>query len=219
MDKKKLMMIAVAVAMVLTLCGVTGYYWYMGTYYVRTDDARVDGTIVNVSPQITGRISEIYVAEGDTVKEGALIARQVDYSLSQGVNLDMAVIKSPINGTVIKKIGNVGEVGTPGQPIVMVTDLGNVYITADVEETEVSKIRPGQPVDFTVDAFPRVKFTGQVSSVVNATVSTFSLLSSQNTGGNFTKVVQRVSVKISINDAKGCRLMPGMNSTVKIHVR
>lgn len=219
MDKKKLMMISVVVAMVLVLCGVTGYYWYMGTYYVRTDDARVDGAIVNVSPQITGKISDIYVAEGDTVKEGSLIARQVDYSLSQGVNLDLSVIKSPIKGTVIRKIGNVGEVGTPGQPIVMVSDLSNVYITADVEETEIHKIKPGQTVDFTVDAFPGVKFTGQVTSIVNATVSTFSLLSSQNTGGNFTKVVQRVSVKISINDFQGCRLMPGMNSMVKIHVR
>jgi multidrug resistance efflux pump len=88
-----------------------------------------------------------------------------------------------------------------------------------VEETELHKVKAGQFVEFTVDAFPNVYFTGQVSSLGDATVSTFSLLPSQNTGGNFTKVVQRIPVKISIKDFQGCRLLPGMNAIVKIHIK
>jgi len=218
-DNKKLMMIVVLIAGILTICGVTAYYWYMAFHYVKSDDARVDATMVSISPQISGKIAEIYVNEGDTINQGALIARQLDLTLSSGANLDMAVIKSPISGTVIKKIGNVGETGIPGQPVVMVADISSTFITANIEETELSKVKPGQAVDFSVDAFPGVKFAGQVNSIVNATTSTFSLLGSSNTGGNYTKVVQRIPVKINIKDLQGCKLMPGMNAIVKIHVK
>ncbi|NLI12426.1 MAG: HlyD family secretion protein [Peptococcaceae bacterium] len=216
---KKLMMVLILIAGILTILGVTAYYWYMSSHYVRSDDARVDAAMVSVSPQMAGRIAEIYVSEGDTVSQGALIARQVDLTLASGTNLDMAVIKSPVSGTVIRKIGNVGETGIAGQPIVYVSDLSSVYITANVKETELAKVKPGQLVDFTIDAFPKVKFSGQVSSIVNATTSSFSLLGSSNTGGNYTKVVQRIPVKITINNLQGCVLMPGMNAYVKIHIK
>ncbi|KJS16469.1 MAG: hemolysin D [Peptococcaceae bacterium BRH_c4b] len=219
MDKKKKIMLAVLGAMVVTLLAVSGYYWYMSSHYVQTDDARVDATIVKVSPQISGKITEMYVAEGDSIKEGDTIARQVDFTLAKGANLDMAVIKTPVSGTVVKKIGNVGEVGVPGQPLAMVADLNSVYLSANIEETELNKVRSGQFVDFNVDAFPGVNFTGEVTSIGEATNSVFSLLPTQNTGGNYTKVVQRIPVKIAISDYKGCRLLPGMNAIVKIHLK
>lgn len=217
--KKKAILYIVLVAMIFSLSGVTFYYWYRNSHYVDTEDARVDGTIVKISPQITGRISEMNVAEGDFVKEGAIIARQVDYQLTTGLNLDLSVIKSPIDGTVIKKIGNVGEIGVPGSPIVMVADLKSLYITANIEETKIYKVKPGQNVDFTIDSIPGVKFSGQVVSIGEATVSTFSLLPSQNTSGNFTKVVQRIPVKIGFRSYQGQRLLPGMNAIVRIYIK
>jgi len=216
--KKKMLMIAVATTMVLIMAGVAGYYWYMQIHYVVTEDARIDGTIVSVSTQITGKITDIYVQEGDMVREGQNIIRQTDLSLSSGANIDLSVIKSPTTGTVINKSGNVGEMGTPGYPILMLADLKNLYVTAEVEETDLTKIKPKQMVEFTIDAFPGVDFTGQVISVTKATVSTFSLMPAKNTGDSFTKVVQRIPVKISINDYHGCQLVPGMNVAVKIHV-
>lgn len=217
--KKKAILYAVLAAMIITLSGVTLYYWYNSNHYVDTEDARMDGTIVKISPQISGKISDMSVAEGDQVKEGAIIARQVDFNLKVGDNLDLSVIKSPISGTVVKKYGNVGEVGVPGQPIAMVADLGSLYITANIEETKLYKVKTGQQVDFTIDSIPGVKFNGQVASIGDATVSTFSLLPSQNTGGNFTKVVQRVPVKIGIKNYQGQRLLPGMNAIVRIHIK
>lgn len=217
--KNKRILYLVLALMVVTLAVVTAVYWYNSSHYVDTEDARVEGTIVKVSPQITGRISEMNVDEGDNIKEGAIIARQVDYQLTPGLNLDLSVIKSPITGTVIKKIGNVGEVGTPGSPIAMVADLKNLYITANIEETELHKVKPGQDVKFTIDSVPGVDFSGQVISIGEATVSTFSLLPAQNTNGNFTKVVQRVPVKISIKNYQGQRLLPGMNAIVRIYIK
>lgn len=217
MEKKKVML-SVLVITIIGLVGVTGYYCYMSTYYVVTDDARIDGTIVSISPQITGKLAEFYVEEGDAVLAGQNIVRQTDFSLAATANIDLAVVKAPIAGTVIKKIGNTGETGTPGYPVALLADLNKLYVTAEVEETDLQKVKVGQWVEFSVDAFPEVRFTGQVAAITRATVSSFSLLPPQNTGGNFTKVVQRIPVKIRINDYQGCQLMPGMNVTVKIHV-
>lgn len=212
------MMAIVITLMVLALTGVTAYYRYMQAHYAETDDAQIDGSITDISPQITSKITAIYVAEGDYIREGDVVARQLDLSLTQGSNIDLTVMKSPVNGTIIKKISNVGEVGTAGQPVVMVCDLTKLFVTAAIEESELPKVQAGQDVDFTVDAFPGITFTGQVVSIGDASVSTFSLLPSSNTGGNYTKVVQRIPVKISINNYQGCRLLPGMNVVVKIHI-
>ncbi|HOV80717.1 MAG TPA: efflux RND transporter periplasmic adaptor subunit [Bacillota bacterium] len=222
MKNKAVIYILLAV-MLVVLAGVTSYYWYKNSHYVDTEDARVDGTIVKISPQVSGKILEMNVAEGDPVREGQIIARQVDFTSTPGINAganpDLFVIKSPISGTVIKKIGNVGEVGVPGQPVVMVADLNSLYITANIEETKLYKVKEGQKVDFTIDSIPGVKFEGKVVSIGEATTSTFSLLPAQNTGGNFTKVVQRIPVKIGIKNYQGKRLLPGMNAVVRIYVK
>jgi multidrug resistance efflux pump len=217
--RNKAVIYGILAAMILSLGGVSFYYWYKNTHYVDTENAHVDGTIVKVSPQISGIITEMYVEEGDLLQKGALIARQVDYTLSPGSNLDLSVIKSPISGTVIKKIGNVGEVGVPGSPVAMLADLNNLYITANIEETELARVKPGQAVEFTIDSTPGIKYSGWVLSIGEATVSTFSLLPSQNTSGSFTKVVQRIPVKIGINGYQGQRLLPGMNAVVRIYVK
>jgi len=74
-------------------------------------------------------------------------------------------------------------------------------------------------VDFTVDSFPGVRFTGRVQQIGEATAATFSLLPTRTTSGTFTKVVQRVPVKIAIDDYQGRRLLPGLSAVVRIHVR
>lgn len=217
--KKKGLFIGVLAAMVVTLAVVSGYYWYKNAHYVDTEDASVTGTIVKVSPQVTSRLIEINVGEGDTVRAGDIIARQDDISLPTATSVDLTVIKAPIKGTILKKVGNAGEVGTPGSAVVMMADLSDLYITANVEETDLHKVRLGQKVDFTVDSIPGVNFYGEVYSLGEATASTFSLLPAQNTSGSFTKVVQRVPVKISIKNSQGQRLLPGMNAVVRIHVK
>ncbi|OPY56609.1 MAG: putative multidrug resistance protein EmrK [Pelotomaculum sp. PtaU1.Bin035] len=217
--KKKGLIICVLAAMVISLAGVTCYYWYINTYFVDTEDARVAGTILKVSPQVSAKLVRINVDEGDTVQAGDIIARQDDISLPSATSVDLTVIKAPVSGTILKKIGNVGEVGTPGQAVVMMADLSDLYITADIEETDMYKLKLGQKAEFTIDSIPGVKFNGEVYSLGEATVSTFSLLPTQNTGGNFTKVIQRIPVKISIKNSHGQRLLPGMNAVVRIHVR
>jgi len=211
--------LAVLALMVLTLAGVTGYYWYNSVYYVKTEDARVDGDIYRVSPQIAGEILEVKVQEGDVVRAGQVIARMDDAALPPGGNVDLALVKSPISGVVIKKLAHAGEIGAPGQPVVLVIKPQELYVTANIEETEVHKVRVGQPVDIILDSIPGEKFAGQVDYIGEATLSTFSLLPRTNADGNFTKVVQRIPVRIKFKDVDSSRLLYGTNAVVKIHVR
>ncbi|MBC7106992.1 MAG: HlyD family secretion protein [Firmicutes bacterium] len=216
---KKKVFFAVLALMILALGGISAYYWYKGYYFVITEDAYVDGTLVRVGPQVAGQLKEVYVDEGREVRAGEPVARLDDQTLAAGVSVDLTYVKSPITGTVLKRLANPGEIVAPGQAVVMVADLQQVYITANVEETDLGKVRPGQFVDFTVDSFPGVRFTGRVQQIGEATAATFSLLPTRTTSGTFTKVVQRVPVKIAVDDYQGRRLLPGLSAVVRIHVR
>lgn len=217
--KNKGILLVVFVAMIASLGGVSFYYWYMNNNYIYTEDARVDGTIFKVSPQVTGKIVEIRVDEGDVVRPDDVIVR-IDYTtLPAGVNYDLSVVRSPIAGTVIKCPVNEGEIAAPGQPVAMIVDPEKMYVTANIEETKIERVRPGQKVEFSVDNRPGKKFLGRVASIGKATVSTFSLLPSTNTGGNYTKVVQRVPVKIVFESKDRNGILFGANAMVRVHLR
>lgn len=217
--KNKKAIVTVLVLMILSLSGVTAYYWYNNVHYVSTDDAKVDGNIYKVSPQVAGEILQIKVEEGDTVRAGEVIARLDDTALPLGGNIDLTMVRSPISGLVIKKLAHAGEIGAPGQTVAMVVKPDALYITANIEETDLHKVRVGQKVDVKLDNIPREKFVGKVDFIGDATLSTFSLLSEANTSGSFTKVVQRIPVRIILEDMDKPRLLYGTNAVVKIHVR
>jgi len=217
--KQKRNIYVVLALMVISLLGVTLYYWYNNTYYVKTEDARVDGSIVRISPQVTGRIISISAEEGDKVVAGQALARLDDTLMPQGTNPDLAVVRAPSDGVIIRKIGSPGEIAAPGQPMLLLLDPYSLYITANVEETKLGAVRPGQKVEVWVDAIPGQKFAGRVEKIGEASLSTFSLLPATNTSANFTKVVQRIPVKIAVEDFRGYHLLHGTNVFVKIHVR
>ena len=218
MSKKRNIYIVLAI-MAASLLGITLYYWYNGTYYVKTEDARVEGTIVRVSPQASGKIIGVYVGEGDRVVVGQAIARLDDTAMPTGSNPDLAVVRAPVDGIVIKKIGNNGEMSAPGQPLVMLLEPYSLYISANVEETKIRSVKPGQRVDITVDSIPGQVFSGRVERIGEASLSTFSILPSTNTSGNFTKIVQRIPVRMTVEDFKGYQFPYGANAFVKVYIR
>ncbi|MFZ5596506.1 MAG: efflux RND transporter periplasmic adaptor subunit [Bacillota bacterium] len=218
MNKKKNIYI-VLVLMVVSLVGISAYYWYNNTYYVKTEDAKVDGSVVKVSSQATGKIISIDVDEGQNVVAGQVLARLDDSLFVAGTNPDMAVVRAPEDGIIIKSIGHVGEMASPGQTLFMMLDPYSLYITANIEETKLTSVKPGQAVEVTLDALPGEKFQGVVDKVGEASLSTFSLFPSTSTSGNFTKVVQRVPVKITVDDFKGRQFLHGTNAYVKIHIK
>jgi membrane fusion protein (multidrug efflux system) len=135
-------------------------------------------------------------------------------------------IYAPANGTVVRKTINVGAALAPGQTILTMTQGDAAWVTANFKETQLTNVRVGQPVSLEVDAFPGKEFKGVVASVSEATGATTSLLPPDNATGNFTKVVQRVPVKIAIlpdsDDKEGAtaediaRLRQGMSVAATI---
>jgi len=118
-------------------------------------------------------------------------------------------VTSSINGIVDETFANAGEYVYPGQRILMLHDPSRLWIKANVKETDIRHLRPGQSVSVHVDAYPDEEFSGTVNSIGNAATSQFALLPSPNPSGNFTKVTQRLEVKIALDRQYG-QLRPGM---------
>jgi len=136
-------------------------------------------------------------------------------------NLQNTVIASPLSGEVAKRWVLVGDVIQPAQPIFSIYNLDSVWVTANFEETKLSTLRVGDQVEITVDSYPAHEFRGKVFQLGSYTAAQFSLIPPNNASGNFTKVTQRVPVKISIENPSSQRtpLLPGMSVEVKVRVK
>jgi membrane fusion protein, multidrug efflux system len=133
------------------------------------------------------------------------------------LNLSYTRLTAPFSGVVSKKTVELGQLVQPGQPLMSVVPLEDVWITANLKETEIENVKPGEPVDFTVDAYPGLHFRGHVESLSPATGARFSLLPPDNATGNFTKVVQRLPVRVRPDKVDTVHpLRPGMSVVVTI---
>jgi membrane fusion protein, multidrug efflux system len=136
------------------------------------------------------------------------------------LNLSYTRITVPAAGVVSKKTVELGQLVQAGQPLMSVVPLEDVWLTANLKETQIQDVKPGEPVDFTVDAYRGRHFRGHVESLAPATGARFSLLPPDNATGNFTKVVQRVPVRIRPDSVDAAHpLRPGMSVVVTIQTR
>ncbi|MAH85223.1 MAG: hypothetical protein CBB68_13390 [Rhodospirillaceae bacterium TMED8] len=133
----------------------------------------------------------------------------------QHLDLGDRMIKSPLKGAVDRIFAEAGEYVTPGQRLMLVHDPASIWIEANVKETHVRRLAIDQAVHVTVDAYPDELFSGRVKRIGSTATSEFALLPSPNPSGNFTKITQRLPVRISIEQRQG-RLRPGMMVEVKI---
>jgi len=129
------------------------------------------------------------------------------------LDLERTQISAPIAGRIAKKNVDPGKYVQPGQPLFAIVDEKDIWITANFKETQIEKMRVGQPVEIKVDAYPGIVFKGHVDSLQPGTGSVFSLLPPENATGNFVKIVQRLPVKIIIDAPvdQNCPLWPGLS--------
>jgi membrane fusion protein (multidrug efflux system) len=165
-------------------------------------------------------MAAVGVAQTQMAVLGAqLVKARADYALAQAalrqaqLNLGYTVITSPINGVVGERSLRVGQYVQPATQLMAVVPLQAVYIVANYKETQLTDVRPGQKVAISVDTFPGAVVHGVVNSVAPASGEEFALLPPDNATGNFTKIVQRVPVKITIDphDPLLGQLRPGMS--------
>ena len=137
------------------------------------------------------------------------------------LQLSYTRITAPATGVVSKKTAEVGQLVQPGQPLMAVVPLQDVWVVANLKETETADVTPGDPAEISVDAYPGRRFRGQVESLAPATGAKFSLLPPDNATGNFTKVVQRIPVRVRLAGPADPAhpLRPGMSAVVTIQTK
>ncbi|MDR3651654.1 MAG: HlyD family secretion protein [Paludibacter sp.] len=329
MKKKKDWKIYIPLGAVILLVIIGSVYWYIDySSYIKTDDAVVASDVVSVSPKIMGRISKVYVDEGDSVKKGQLLAeidsvdliaqkQQVlaskaqteankaqteakyefdqknikvleiavekakdDFSRAKTQNTGGVITKeqydhtqkalesaqaqydaakaqltvsktqiksaetaiasaqaqigvistqlnntrlyAPIDGIVAKRWLLAGDIVQPSQSIYTINNNSKFWVLVFLEETKLETLHNGQKAKFTLDTYPDEVFTGKIFTIGSTTAAEFSLIPPNNASGNFTKVTQRVAIKISIDGTEdGKKLssfnfMTGMSAVVKI---
>jgi membrane fusion protein (multidrug efflux system) len=138
--------------------------------------------------------------------------------------LQNSIMIAPFDGVVAKGWVLEGDVVQPGQPILTIYDLKKVWVTANLEETKLGKVRLQDSVEITVDTYPGRPFHGKVFLIGDYTASEFSLIPPNNASGNFTKITQRVPLKISLDNLMPeyktkFPLRPGMSVEIKIRIR
>jgi membrane fusion protein (multidrug efflux system) len=177
--------------------------------------------------QAQGRVSEaksapqqIQVRHADVSSLHAQVEQQRASAQQAELALSYTRIYAPESGYITRKAVEPGNFVQPGQPLVaLVSD--RLWVVANFKETQLTRMRPGQPVTLKLDAYPQLRLRGHVESLQSGTGAYFSLLPSENATGNYVKVVQRVPVKIVLDEAPpaGYRIGPGMSVEPEVKVQ
>jgi membrane fusion protein (multidrug efflux system) len=164
--------------------------------------------------QVTASRARLAAAEAK-VRQNQAMVKQAE------LNLEYSTVKAPVKGIVSRKGVEVGQVIQQGQPLMTVIPLDRIWITANFKETQLEEMRPGQRVKIKVDAYGGREFSGKVESLAAATGSRFSLLPPDNATGNYVKVVQRVPVRILLDEGQDPEhlLRPGMSVVPTVYIR
>jgi membrane fusion protein (multidrug efflux system) len=187
----------------------------------RADAAKAEASLAGSGAQAQGARRQLSVLLSERAVAIAQIeAAKAALDLAQ-VDLDSTVIRAPVRGVVGNRAVREGAYVRPGQALLSLVPLESVWIDANFKETQLGRIRPGQRARIHVDAFPDADVDGVVDSFAPASGARFSLLPAENATGNFTKVVQRVPVRIRLpaDNALAGRLRPGLSVVVRVETR
>jgi len=185
----------------------------------QADEKRFRAQLARSEADVAAQHTQLAVLDTqESELRAALKAKQAMLDLAR-INLGYARVTAPIDGMVGERNVRAGQYVRPGAQLITVTPIDTVWVVANYKETQLARVRPGQRVDIAVDTFPGAIITGRVDSLAPASGAVFSLLPADNATGNFTKVVQRIPVKIMLdpdNALKG-QLRPGMSVVTTIH--
>lgn len=127
------------------------------------------------------------------------------------------IIRSPANGMVAQKLISEGELVSSGQKLFTIVNEDDMWLNVRIEETKIGRISIGQDVEFTIDGYPGEKFQGKITKIGAATYSTFALLSTENISGYFTKIMQRIPIRVSLpREVNNVVFRPGMQGEAHI---
>lgn len=208
-NKRKLLLVLLAV--LLGICFILWYFWYQGEHYVSTIDARIDADMVNIVPQSAGRLVDFTGYEGQNVSRNETLGTVEGAAVTN--------LSAPIAGRLVQVNVREGQTVSAAQTAAIVADMEHLYISANIEETEIGKVAAGQGVEIRVDAFPEEIFIGRVSLVGDVANSVFSMIPSSSSNGNYTKITQLIPIRVEFAQKYERDFKLGMNVEIKIHVK
>jgi membrane fusion protein (multidrug efflux system) len=181
-------------------------------------DARIEQAEASIKAAMTAP-QQIAVSRAKVKSSTAKLAEQKALLDQARLNLSYCTIVAPVGGIVNKKTVELGENISPGQQLLVIVPLDDIWVTADFKETQLRKMKPGQKVRFSVDAYGR-EYSGHVTGIGGAAGSRLSLLPPENATGNYVKVVQRLPVRIDLDPGQNAdhRLRPGMSVDPKVYL-
>nr|WP_245402934.1 HlyD family efflux transporter periplasmic adaptor subunit [Peribacillus muralis] len=198
------------IGLVIILAVVAGgaFYYYESTNFIKTDEAKVTGDLYTIVAPAAGKLADWDLEEGNSVSKKATVA---NVTTAEGKE----TVKTAEQGTVVKTQVHNDQLVQAGQTLAQTIDMNDLFITANIEENKLKNIEKGDSVDIIIDGDSDTVFEGTLEQIGYATTSVFSVMGNQNSSGNYTKVTQKVPVKISIK-APSDKVLPGMNAEVKI---
>ena len=199
----------------------TGYGTVQKAQQTQADIRQKQAALDRDTAGIASAKKQIAVLRAQLVQAQASLAQQQANAHQAELNLGYTTIIAPFDGTVGARTVQVGQYVQPGTQLMALVPMHAVYITANYMETQLTDVRPGQPVTVNIDTFPGVVVHGHVSSLSPASGQQFALLPPDNATGNFTKIVQRIPVKIELdrNDPLAGELRPGMSVEPTINTK
>jgi membrane fusion protein, multidrug efflux system len=166
-------------------------------------------------------VKQVALMKAELARAQAQLSHDEAVRSQAELNLGYASIVSPVDGIVGNRTLRVGQYVQAGTQLMSIVPSAGAYVIANYKETQLTDVHKGQPVDIEVDMFPGRTFHGRVDSIAPASGQTFALLPPDNATGNFTKIVQRIPVKVTLDaDSAGSGdLRPGMSVTPSIDTR
>jgi membrane fusion protein (multidrug efflux system) len=187
----------------------------------RADRDRTEASVKGLDAGLLAARANVDVLQAQT-REAERLSAELRTAVDRARrDLDFTVIRAPFDGVVGNKAVEAGAYVAPGTRVAALVPLQSVRIDANFKETQVQRMRPGQPVIVTVDAYPDREIHGVVESFSPASGSVFSLLPPDNATGNFTKIVQRLPVRVRVPEeiAREGLLRPGLSAEVRVDTR
>ncbi len=198
----------------------TGYGSRQNAQSTRSKLAIADATLERDRGALLAAQKQIGILTAQVAKADAVLAHDEAMESRAELDLGYADIVAPVDGTVGARTLRVGQYVQAGTALMTVVPLADAYVVANYKETQLTQVRAGQPVEVEIDTFPGNPLKGVVDSIAPASGQEFALLPPDNATGNFTKIVQRVPVRISVDRGPLAGLLrPGMSVEPTIDTR
>jgi membrane fusion protein (multidrug efflux system) len=185
------------------------------------DAQKADNALTRARAAVAAENQQLAVLDSQKAEQHAKVL-QAKAALQLARNqLDDTIIRAPVDGVAGNRAGQIGQYVKPGTQLLSLVPLPQVYVTANFKETQLTLMRLGQTAEVSVDAYPDQPITGRVESFAPASGAQFSLLPPDNATGNFTKIVQRVPVRIALpaDGPLAPLLRPGLSVTVTVNTK